>query len=894
MRMLGRPYLVLVSLAFACGGATHAPRAASTNVSPAAASNLRLPKDVVPTSYAVDLAIDPSRDDFAGTVTMTVMVEKPTRSIRLHAVGLEIGRAQLHRDGRKDIARVTSVPIDMVELQVDEELTAGALTVVLEYRGKFDVTSTTGAFKQTVAGKSYVFTQLEALYARRVFPCFDEPALKVPWQLTLDVPPDLVAVSNTPVLEESTLANGWRRVVFAKTKPMPSYLVAFGVGPFDVVDAGKSKRGTPVRVVTLAGRAADAKLAASTSARLLDLAEDWFGTPYPYEKLDMLTIPLTVGFGAMENVGLITFVENLMLHDATSSQERKQAWIVVAAHEIAHQWFGNLVTMEFWDDIWLNEGFANWVQYKIGAALAPELGLHGKVLDSKHYALDADALVSARKIRQPIVDNDDILTAFDGITYSKGAAVLAMFERHVGPEVFQRGVRNYLEERAWGNATSTHFAAAIATAAGNPRIADAFASFLDQQGAPEVTASIACDGAPRVEITQRRYVPPGAPAAKAERPWILPICVVFESRAGREEACGIVDAPTGSIALPAGRCPRWVMPNVEGAGYFRTSYRAPDVATLRDVAWPVLSGAERRSIAFDAQAQARAGSLPLAVALSLTPKLLAAGDRGSVELALALPQGLDAFVPDALRAKYEHWMRTTFGPGARQVGLAPVAGEAIDVEVSRSALVRAVGWTAREPELVDQARAAAARWRELPEAIRGLVLAIAADADPAVFDRVLVDVAAEPVRKRRREMLNALSGVRDVVRQNRALALTIDARIDARESIGMLRAATRDDTRTNAQAFYRANRETILARMPKDSTTDSIAHLSYVFTVSCSASDRDDIAAFVTKEFRNYGGGSRIVPQAIESMDQCIARRRLLGPEIEAWLGGVRLPKPPS
>ncbi|MGH2901215.1 MAG: M1 family metallopeptidase, partial [Solirubrobacteraceae bacterium] len=369
---------------------------------------LRLPRNFLPTGYAARLDLDPSKAGFEGSIQIAGNVSEPSRVIWLNARKLTVHKAVAQRTGQPDVA-LTATPRgeDFLELRAPRALDAGAWTLAIDYAGEFDALNTAGAFKQTVGDASYVYSQFEAVYARRAFPCFDEPDNKVPWKLTLDVPKQLVAVNNAPQLSESPLDGGKKRVEFGVTKPLPSYLVAFGVGPFEVVDAGKTKRGTPVRIVTLAHRAADAAYAAKTSARVIDLLEEYFGAPYPYEKMDMLTIPITVGFGAMENAGLITYTETSVLFDAKASKERHLRWIAVAAHELAHQWFGDLVTMAYWDDIWLNEGFASWMGRKIVARFEPAWREDQGELNTRDSALDNDSLVTARQIRQPIVKQDD-------------------------------------------------------------------------------------------------------------------------------------------------------------------------------------------------------------------------------------------------------------------------------------------------------------------------------------------------------------------------------------------------------------------------------------------------------------------------------------------------------
>ena len=858
-----------------------------------AAPKLRLPRNFLPTSYTARLEIDPARTEFTGSIAIAGVIDQTSSALWLHGHGLTIQKATATKESSEIPLKVTPHGTELLELKAAQALGAGEWTLMIDYSGTFDLISTTGAFRQTVGEWSYVYTQLEALYARRVFPCLDEPDNKVPWKLTLDIPAQLVAVSNTPVASEAALADGKKRVEFAVSKPLPTYLVAFGVGPFDIVDAGKTKGGTPVRIVTLAKRAPDAAYAAKTTAKLLELTEAWFGTPYPYEKLDILTIPVTTGFGAMENAGLITFTETLMLFDGKASKERQYTWIRVAAHEIAHQWFGNFVTMVYWDDIWLNEGFANWLETKTSMKFDPSWRDEESVLGIRNGALGADSLVTARQIRQPIVTEDDVLNVFDGITYNKGASVLAMFEAYVGPEVFQRGVHEYIAARAWGNATSTDFVGAIAKASGKDLIVPAFATFLEQPGTPEITSTLNCQGAPSLDLRQERYVPPGAPTpATVTKPWILPICVAYDRDGKRAEACSVLDQSTGKIDLEANSCPRWVMPNVNAHGYYRNAFTPAQLTALRDEAWKLLSWTERRAIVFDASSGAYTGRTPLTLALSFVPKLLAGADRFTVQQALGIANGLQDIVPTALRGKYEAYLRQTFGPGAVQAGFTPKDSDSLDLETTRGGLIGTVAWTAREPKLVAEAVKLAERWRDLPQSIRGLVLRVAVDASPILFDRILRDVKAEPDRARRGEMFAALGSVRDVARQSRALELVLDLKVDIRESSGLLYSGSDDATRANVQKFYDAHRVKILERYPKDATTISVAELSWIFTATCKADQRDAIAARVKKEFAPLPGGEHVVEESIEGMDQCIAQKKLLEPEIKAWLGGLHLPKP--
>jgi alanyl aminopeptidase len=364
-----------------------------------------------------------------------------------------------------------------------------------------------------------------------------------------------------------------------------------------------------------------------------------------------------------------------------------------------------------------------------------------------------------------------------------------------------------------------------------------------------------------------------------------------------------LDGPTGTLTLDTKTCPRWVMPNVNGRGYYRTRLTAPQVIALRDEAWSQLSWTEKRSLFFDVSeatrhhrrgtaARAPTTKLPLMLALSLVPKMLTGGDRFTIDDALGLPLGLDRFVADDQRAKYEAWLRATFGPGATKVGILSKDTDDLDAERMRQYLVGAVAWTGRDPELVKQSVELAAGWHDLPQAMRGSVLSIAVDASPELFERILKSVKSEPDRARRGEMIGALGAVRDPKRLAAALALMLDPAIDFRETMSLLYGASNEQMRTVIETFFRAHVDEVRKRMPQDEVAGGLAGVTWLFTGACDAARHDEIVDYVTKTFATLPGGERMVKQAVESMDQCIASRKVLDPELRGWLGGVKIPKP--
>lgn len=859
---------------------------------------LRLPRNFVPISVAARLGIDPSLATFTGAIELTGNVSERSARLWLHARGLTV-RSAIAVQGETRVAlEASSVGEDLLSLRPAAPLAAGVWTLALQYEGRYEPVSTVGAFRQAVDDRQYVATQFESIFARRVFPCFDEPDVKIPWQLTLDVPIDQLAVANTPAVSETALDATHKRVVFAATKPLPSYLLAFGVGPYEVVDAGKTRSGAPVRIIAFKGKRGEAQWAAETSAKIVDALEEWFGTPYPYEKLDMLAIPVTSGFGAMENPGLITYARGIILHDPkTMTQAERYRWVSTAGHEVAHQWFGDLVTMKWWDDIWLNEGFARWMEAKVIAALDGKLGrgLPGKLgaellaARAREAAFGADEQASARRIRQPIETAGDIFNAFDGITYDKGASVLTMFERFLGAEVMQRGVRDYLAAHRYGNATSSDFIAAIAATAGKD-LGPAFSSFLDQSGAPLLKGQLACGAGGAgavVHLEQTLQLLPGRKPPEPAPLWRIPVCVAFDRDGARAEACTLVEQRTAELPLPgATACPRWILLNAGAAGYYRSQLPASGAASfeaLRDVAWKALTPAERVGVFADLSLLATTGDVDVGLTMSLVPKLLAEKNRVASAFALERIEATRDVLPESKQRAYDAWVVSTLGPLARSLGWLPRKSDRLDDEELRRDVLEQVVW-AGEPTLKRSALAMSKRWRTVPAAVRGLAWGVAADASPAFFEELLAAVVVEKDADTRTSILAALSFVGDEPRLRRVLALLFEPRLDPRETVRVLFFARSKLQREVIASYFLQHLEPLLARLPDGGATGSSARFSFLFSRLCDAARRDEVAATITSTFGAMPGGDRLTRISIGQLDQCIAVQKARGPAAVAWL----------
>jgi alanyl aminopeptidase len=846
----------------------------------AIAPALRLPAGIRPLAYDVKLAVVPGAPDANGEIAIDVELDRAEPLLWLHAHSVRVHKAAVAGSD----AKVTVVPRgNVVALGFDPPLAAGRHRVTLEFTSLQSRGDARGIFTMQQGGAWYTMTQFEPISARRAFPCFDEPGFKVPWTLALVVPRDLVAFANAPEIATEDAPNGMKIVRFAPTRPLPSYLVAFAVGPWSSVDAGKvGMRATPTRIIVPNGRERDASFVRSAYPDLFVRIERWFGIAYGYPKLDHIAIPLGTGF-AMENPGLITYGEGNFLArpDDESARFRRRA-VGVGAHEISHQWFGNLVTMAWWDDIWLNESFATWFTHKTVAEWRPDWKRAARPVVGRAEAMQGDARPSARRIRQPIASEGDIRNAFDSITYQKGATVIAMFERWIGEDVFRTAVRRYVDVHRDGNATADDFLRTLEATSGRP-VRAAFSTFLDQPGFPVVAVSLACtaQGA-ELALSQRRYAPIGASSNEATR-WQIPVCVTYGDRGGTAQACTLLDGPDARLAL-GGSCPAMVMANAGGENYYLPDYRGDLPTRLRERR-AALSTGELVSVVLDLRPQVAAGIVRAADAMPWIEAAAESRERSVVDAAVEIAAYLrdDVAGPEEETA-FDAFVLRTFGPRMRELGIVPRSGDGEDDELLRATLLPFAGTL--DPGIAREAGRLALEWIANPRAIdpgmvEPVLLTAARTGDAALFDALLAKALEASTVGPRREMLVALFSFDDPALARRGQALLLDTRFDVRD----LLAAQRDSLRKGrprpyAHEFVAQNFDALAKRV----TADQPAYWPWVARGLCGDAARAEVEALWRDRAPGLPGARRNADQVLEEIDACTAVRKAQQPSLHAYL----------
>jgi alanyl aminopeptidase len=878
---------LIVSFWFAC-----LPCCAQTDV-----PKLRLPTTVRPVRYSADLRITPGEDHFRGSIAIELEILQPVSTVWVHGKSLVFEKATFRVADREQPAQVAPAAEDFVAVITSGTLAPGHATFKIAYTGEISRTLTDGVFQQQQGKDWYVFTKFEPVTARRVFPCFDEPSFKVPWQLTLHVPKDLKAFSNTAVASETDEADGMKVVRFGETRPLPSYLVAFAVGPFDVIETdpvGKDRR--PSRIIVPRGRASETAYAGFVTPKLIAMLEDYFGTPYPYEKLDQIVVPITTAWGAMENAGLIAYGDFLLSPSQQDTELQQRERVVTMEHEMSHQWFGDLVTTAWWDDIWLNEAFAEWLSNKLVNEWKPEWKIKADATRAL-FVMRIDSLTTARKIRQPIAAPGDIANAFDSTTYGKGQAVIGMFENYVGPKDFQRAIRQYLLQHAWGNATSADFLAALDAVSGQ-HVGAAFSTFLNQEGFPVVSVKLACPemvaggrGASLVsylQLEQRRFLPLSS-SGVTDTTWAVPVCTIWGDNAGIHHQCNLLAKAVDHFELNTVKgCPAWLFADANAAGYYAVSYDATLADKLINQGLPHLQPEESAAALRNVQLMLSSGVGDPAQELAFVSEFSHSPDPGLVRQAADTLSGLSDFVPADLGPNYARFIHSLYARKAQELGWKPRSGDSQEVRRLRMKIVPLVATYGEDPELSSQAVLLAREWlkdhRSLdPDMVEPVFSGAAWNGNRAFFDLLLEEIKKDKVQRERAWMIGALRYFRDPAITRARLELIFGGGIDPRELQYTFFGAP-SQTREIVWQFVQQDFDRINSTLPGARGIPFGALLPFTAAGFCDAAHQQQVESFFQTRIAMLPGGARNLANTLESIRLCSARAAVIKPAIVSLL----------
>ncbi len=841
----------------------------------------RLPTGVHPTHYDLTFNVDIAHARFEGTETIDVDLLEPATRIVLNAADIQFRDVSIGRSPSSQQATVTLDPgKQQATLTVARRIERGPTEIFIHYSGTLNE-QLRGFYLSRGKTRNYAVTQFESTDARRAFPCFDEPAYKATFALTVVADRGDRVISNGRTLSDvSGPTPSHHTVKFATTPKMSTYLVAVAIGDFQCSEGGAD--GIPIRICATPDKKNLTHLALQSAEQILHFYNGYYAIKYPFEKLDVLAVP-DFAAGAMENTAAIFFREADLLADSRSASVRARKNIAsVLAHEMAHQWFGDLVTMAWWDDVWLNEGFATWMENKPLAELHPEWNIPVDEALETQEALSLDSMHATRPIHNEVNTPAEIDEAFDTIAYQKGAAVLRMIESYVGPDAFRTGINAYLQAHAFDNATSEDFWKAI-TATSRKPVDRILPTFVNQPGAPEITiANVRCEeNATRASARQERFLDSGS--SRSSERWAIPICT--KAAQGATGICTVVAEPQQRLDIAHG-CPTWVFANAGAEGYYRTDYPPTFIHAIAPDVESQLTGPERLSLANDEWAMVRAGRHSVADYLALASGFGREPVSGVLtDVADRLAYIRMYLTDDRTRPAFEAFVRSLFGPAFADVGFSPAPTDADARRSLREALVDVLGTTGNDPEVVAEARRALDRalagGPPLDPTLAGAVVSIAAShGDARLFDALLAAANRADSPEAQYRYLNALADFRDPALIDRALARVLTNNVRSQDAASYLgrffdNPAARDRAWTFMTSHWRALE-------PKAFVFGGDVRLATAVGAFCDARSRDAVQAFFADH--PLPAATRAIAQSLERIDNCIALREKQSPAVAEWL----------
>ncbi|KPH93060.1 aminopeptidase [Pseudoalteromonas porphyrae] len=827
-------------------------------VSSAHANEYVIEKLAKPSSQHVSLTLDPAQDTFSGMTEISLEVLKPTKYIELNGVDYATQMVKLLGTKNCDLS-TEMLKTGKVKFSCDEQIQPGKYTLKIDFTAPYNRQSV-GLYKTLDQGVPYLFTQFEMSDARRAFPVFDEPSYKIPFQLTITAPSSQKVYANTPELK-TTVNGDMTTHFFDKTPPIPSYLVAMAVGPFEEREVKDMP--IPGRIITPQGKIHLGEYAAQAMPKVLAALEDYFGIPYVYKKLDSVAVP-EFPFGAMENSGLVTYREDILLLDlATATRSKKQRNISIIAHELAHQWYGNLVTMKWWNDLWLNEAFASWMAAKITTQLNPEFESHLDLPQNNVMALDAR--LSTKPIRKPIKTEADIMDGL-GLAYSKGSAVLAMVENWIGEEAFQQGIRAYLKEFSYKNAEAADLWQALGKAS-NKDVAGVLKSFIEQSSFPLVKVS---QQGKMVTINQSRFTNAGVDAPA--QLWNVPVAIKYGAGDQVKTASILLTKENQTIELEFE--PEWIYPDQGALGYYRWVLDDKQFAALINKAADTLTVRERLALLSAADALLDAGVISAAHLMQTLETFISDKHPRVANTALAYLASQKRTFEDASNQHlWPEFIRKSITPAAKQYGLTAKIGEDAAISQLRTQVVSRLGFDGEDQSVINTAKAQARVYLNNPSKVDPYLASTYLNLAAFHGDKNLLDAYMNTFKTTkdpqvRTKMLAAMSyfGKPELQKAVLDYSLTDDVTASDMRTILSGQKYTPEREARLIKWVY-TNYDSVAANLPPF----ALPNLPYYTTAGCDASSLKTTQAFFTDKISEVPGYARSLSKLAEGINTCIA-----------------------